>query len=280
VTPKRYIMCAAIIISINACLSVSADPAPMATFSSKPASDNANRHTQVAINLVTNFVTNLDTAVPSPSKPEAIKTVTSAMARSKATQAIATQALASAKPVKSKSIKSDAIKPDVIKPESIKPSVITSEPIKPKLELAKQPTPELITAKLAAKAITALNKKLNTVLNKELDGDQQVAAKASTSQATQSKELVQINQPRFATPPKQPKYPRIARKRGLEGTVTIEVLFDQVGKQLELILVASSGASILDNAALEAVSEWQFSAPHPQTAKAYKVKIPVTFALN
>jgi protein TonB len=262
VTPKRYIMCAAIIISINACLSVSADPAPMAAFSSKPASDNANRHTQVAINLVTNFVTNLDTTVPSPSKPEPITTVTSAMA-----SAIATQALASAKPVKSKSIKSDAIKPDVIKPESIK-----SEPIEPKLELAKQATPKLI----AAKAVTALNK----VLNKELDGDQQVAAKASTSQATQSKELVQINQPRFAAPPKQPKYPRIARKRGLEGTVTIEVLFDQVGKQLELILVASSGASILDNAALEAVSEWQFSAPHPQTAKAYKVKIPVTFALN
>jgi protein TonB len=262
VTPKRYIMCAAIIISINACLSVSADPAPMAAFSSKPASDNANRHTQVAINLVTNFVTNLDTTVPSPSKPEPITTVTSAMA-----SAIATQALASAKPVKSKSIKSDAIKPDVIKPESIK-----SEPIEPKLELAKQATPKLI----AAKAVTALNK----VLNKELDGDQQVAAKASTSQATQSKELVQINQPRFAAPPKQPKYPRIARKRGLEGTVTIEVLFDQVGKQLELILVASSGASILDNAALEAVSEWQFSAPHPQTAKAYRVKIPVTFALN
>jgi protein TonB len=272
VTPKRYIMCAAIIISINACLSVSADPATMAAFSSKPASDNANRYTQVAINLVTNFVTNLDTTVPSPSKPEPITTVTSAMAsaiatQALATQALATQALASAKPVKSKSIKSDAIKPDVIKPESIK-----SEPIEPKLELAKQATPKLI----AAKAVTALNK----VLNKELDGDQQVAAKASTSQATQSKELVQINQPRFAAPPKQPKYPRIARKRGLEGTVTIEVLFDQVGKQLELILVASSGASILDNAALEAVSEWQFSAPHPQTAKAYRVKIPVTFALN
>jgi protein TonB len=267
VTPKRYIMCAAIIISINACLSVSADPAPMAAFSSKPASDNANRYTQVAINLVTNFVTNLDTTVPSSSKPEPITTVTSAMASAIATQALATQALASAKPVKSKSIKSDAIKPDIIKPESIK-----SEPIEPKLELAKQATPKLI----AAKAVTALNK----VLNKELDGDQQVAAKASTSQATQSKELVQINQPRFAAPPKQPKYPRIARKRGLEGTVTIEVLFDQVGKQLELILVASSGASILDNAALEAVSEWQFSAPHPQTAKAYRVKIPVTFALN
>lgn len=277
-TPKRYIMCAAIIISINACLSVSADPAPMAAFSSKPASDNANRHTQVAINLVTNFVTNLDTTVPSPSKPEPITTVTSAMASAKATQAKATQALASAKPVKSKSIKPDAFKPDAIK----------SEPIEPKLELAKQATPELIATKLAAKAVTALNKKLNTVLNKEpskelnkeLDGDQQLAAKASSSQATQSKELVQINQPRFASPPKQPKYPRIARKRGLEGTVTIEVLFDQVGKQLELILVASSGASILDNAALEAVSEWQFSAPHPQTAKAYRVKIPVTFALN
>jgi protein TonB len=258
-------MCAAIIISINACLSVSADPAPMAAFSSKPASDNANRHTQVAINLVTKFVTDLDTTVPSPSKPEPITTVTSGMASAKAIQA-----LASAKPVKSKSIK-----PDAIKPESIK-----SEPIEPKLELAKQATPELI----AAKAVTALNKKLskelNTELNKELDDVQQVAAKASTSQVTQSKELVQINQPRFAAPPKQPKYPRIARKRGLEGTVTIEVLFDQVGKQLELILVASSGASILDNAALEAVSEWQFSAPHPQTAKAYRVKIPVTFALN
>ncbi|GIU08854.1 TonB1 energy transduction system for heme uptake energy transducer component TonB [Shewanella sp. c952] len=103
----------------------------------------------------------------------------------------------------------------------------------------------------------------------------QVSAKQGVSQ-----ESVQLNQPTFATPPAQPHYPKKARKRGLQGTATIEVMFNQLGEQLSLTLIDSSGYRLLDKAALNAVEKWQFSAPSPQTAYAYTVRVPVKFQLN
>lgn len=103
----------------------------------------------------------------------------------------------------------------------------------------------------------------------------QVSAKQGVSQ-----ESVQLSQPTFAAPPAQPHYPKKARKRGLQGTATIEVMFNQLGEQLSLTLIDSSGYRLLDKAALNAVEKWQFSAPSPQTAYAYTVRVPVKFQLN
>lgn len=103
----------------------------------------------------------------------------------------------------------------------------------------------------------------------------QVSAKQGVTQQS-----VQLSQPTFAAPPAQPHYPKKARKRGLQGTATIEVIFNQVGEQLSLTLVDSSGYRLLDKAALNAVEKWQFSAPTPQTAYAYTVRVPVKFQLN
>ena len=91
---------------------------------------------------------------------------------------------------------------------------------------------------------------------------------------------VALPQPTFLAPPTQPHYPKAARKRGFEGTATVEVMFNQIGEQLSLTLVDSSGYNLLDAAAIDAVEQWQFSAPTPQTAYAYTVRVPVKFALN
>lgn len=91
---------------------------------------------------------------------------------------------------------------------------------------------------------------------------------------------MEVSQPEFATPPTQPHYPRLARKKGFEGITTLEVLFDQAGKQLSLKLISSSGFNLLDKAALEAVKKWRFSAPSEQTAYTYKVRVPIKFSLN
>ena len=100
----------------------------------------------------------------------------------------------------------------------------------------------------------------------------------STQGVTQEK--VALLQPTFLAPPVQPNYPKKARKRGFEGTVTVEVMFNQIGEQLSLTLVDSSGYSLLDTEAINAVKQWQFAAPSPQTALAYTVRVPVKFALN
>lgn len=92
--------------------------------------------------------------------------------------------------------------------------------------------------------------------------------------------VVELTSPTFASQPPQPTYPRMARKKGLEGTATIEVMFNEFGQQLALTLVKSSGVSLLDQAALEAVETWQFEAPSPKLASHYKVRVPIRFAVN
>lgn len=95
-----------------------------------------------------------------------------------------------------------------------------------------------------------------------------------------TQQTVALPQPTFSAPPTQPHYPKTARKRGFEGTATVEVMFNQIGEQLSLTLIDSSGYNLLDAAAINAVEQWQFSAPSPQTAYAYTVRVPVKFALH
>lgn len=85
--------------------------------------------------------------------------------------------------------------------------------------------------------------------------------------------LYQINPP--------PKYPRRARRRGLEGIVLLEALIDISGRVADLRLFTSSGHPVLDRAALKAVSNWRFS---PGTIgdkrKEMWAKVPIRFRLQ
>jgi protein TonB len=78
-----------------------------------------------------------------------------------------------------------------------------------------------------------------------------------------------------------PEYPLVARKRGYQGTVVLEVLVNREGKVRELSLSASSGYSVLDEAALTSVKNWLFD---PGTRGGEKVdmwvKVPVRFKLE
>jgi TonB family protein len=57
---------------------------------------------------------------------------------------------------------------------------------------------------------------------------------------------------------KPPAYPRIARLRGYQGTVILNVLVNRNGTVSELKIVQSSGYWILDKSALTAVRDWMF----------------------
>jgi protein TonB len=78
-----------------------------------------------------------------------------------------------------------------------------------------------------------------------------------------------------------PEYPMIARKRGYQGTVVLEVLVSREGRVKDLSLSASSGYSVLDHAALTSVKTWLFD---PGTRGGEKVdmwvKVPVRFQLE
>lgn len=133
---------------------------------------------------------------------------------------------------------------------------------------------ELIPSTVAAETVT-------TEITETTETPQIRQISVSSAQAQSLKnQVVELAKPVFTSPPPQPTYPRIARKKGLEGTATIEVMFNELGEQLALKLVKSSGFSLLDQAALDAVETWQFEAPVPRLASHYKVRVPIRFALN
>jgi len=78
-----------------------------------------------------------------------------------------------------------------------------------------------------------------------------------------------------------PPYPRKARRMGYEGIVMLKVLVDENGRVDNLMLLKSSGYTVLDGAALSAVKKWLFE---PGTEGGIKkkmwVKIPVRFDLK
>ena len=78
-----------------------------------------------------------------------------------------------------------------------------------------------------------------------------------------------------------PEYPAIARRRGYEGIVLVEVLVSREGRVQELRLSQSSGYSILDQAAMASMKRWLFE---PATINEERVemwvKVPVRFRLE
>ncbi|MGB0467370.1 MAG: energy transducer TonB [Pontibacterium sp.] len=78
-----------------------------------------------------------------------------------------------------------------------------------------------------------------------------------------------------------PVYPRIARKRGQQGTVWLRAYVKASGEVGQVSVSESSGFRLLDKAALKAVRQWRFTpAQQDGHAQAAYVKIPVTFLLD
>ena len=78
----------------------------------------------------------------------------------------------------------------------------------------------------------------------------------------------------------KPIYPRESRKRKEQGTVILEVLVTTDGCPREICVKRSAGYSLLDEAALRAVSQWRFAPAQQDSVKvASQVEIPVRFEL-
>lgn len=113
---------------------------------------------------------------------------------------------------------------------------------------------------------------------------------AAPSQATSAAASAAVTKP--APPPliearplykenPTPRYPGIARRRGYEGTVILEVLVDPYGRVGNLNIYKSSGYSILDRTAKASVKNWQFEPGRKgNTTIAMWVRIPIRFQLK
>lgn len=83
----------------------------------------------------------------------------------------------------------------------------------------------------------------------------------------------------LSNPP--PAYPLAARRRGIEGTVLVRAEISAGGECLRVELKKTSGAGVLDQAALEAVKMWRFvPAKRGSQAVVAWVEVPITFKLE
>lgn len=77
-------------------------------------------------------------------------------------------------------------------------------------------------------------------------------------------------------------YPRIARRRGIEGQPVVAFTLDKGGRLMKAGLAKTSGYQLLDQAALEAVQQ---AAPYPEipaelNTETFQFKLPISFILK
>lgn len=78
----------------------------------------------------------------------------------------------------------------------------------------------------------------------------------------------------------QPRYPRTARQRGLEGTVVVTVRVSEAGEVVDAAVRTSSGHAMLDQAAMDGVLRWRFSPARRQGEPTRAtIDVPIRFEL-
>ena len=153
---------------------------------------------------------------------------------------------------------------------------VVKKPLNPDAKTAKHSTPLQ-----PQKKTTKTNAKKQE--NADKPSEQEIAALSMPTEIEMAgvHDKPDITEAVFSHPPTPPRYPRLARKRGQQGTVLLEIWLDEWGKQSRLSVMKSSGIKVLDEAAIAAVSNWQFE-PRNQNGINTKsrVRIPVEFALR
>lgn len=286
-TPKRYLAFGALTVAIQTGV-IASQPAITMLQSAQASSANQASNAPSANRVTLNFsaATSNNASVEPITQTESKLATVSSTARKVSTADSVDKTVIEAveKPKADQRIDSQlAKKPSVAKPTA--KSHPDADPLAANALVNKQPehVEQELELKTEPKTTQEPTNLIANVAEVNPKATQNVASAASDNAPFNDSlqtNIVELAKPLFATAPPQPTYPRIARKKGFEGTATIEVMFNELGEQLALTLVKSSGFSLLDQAAIAAVENWQFAAPTPRLASHYKVRVPIRFALN
>ena len=94
------------------------------------------------------------------------------------------------------------------------------------------------------------------------------------------KQIIREARPLYRSNP-PPKYPVLARRRGFQGNVVLEVLVSRIGNVIDLHVLSSSGHPILDRAAKSSVKNWTFEPGMIGQKKVEMwVRVPIRFELK
>ena len=139
--------------------------------------------------------------------------------------------------------------------------------------------------------LTAISKKLDRVIveqptrtEKPLSGSQAASTlpiqQASRSTADTGNAAVN-HKPRPVAGNPKPHYPLLARNKGIEGRVVVNVLVSAQGTVKTISVGQSSGSRLLDKAALQTVKKWRFHPVlHNGKAVPSSETVPVVFKLK
>lgn len=173
-----------------------------------------------------------------------------------------------AKPVtEPKSTELDPVEPDPVEPEPAEPATADPQPPAPAVAEPRpaEPRPAEAFARTEPEAS-------NASPTPSAESTESAAAAEGTSA-----DMV----PARVLDNPHPTYPRLARRRGLEGRVVLEVEVLPDGHPGRIEVVNGSGHAVLDQAALEALRNWRFE-PAREGGRAISatLQVPVSFQLR
>ena len=142
--------------------------------------------------------------------------------------------------------------------------------------IAKMPEP-VVAAQHPAEAQEREPAGVSASRHAQVTADVQRLASARLAQTSP----VITSAPDYLAPPAAPEYPPMARKRGWEGKVWLEIPVSAQGLSGEPVVLRSSGFELLDRAAITAALQWRFR-PEQRAGRPVdtRVQVPVAFALR
>ena len=183
-------------------------------------------------------------------------------------------------PDKLKDVKTDNHKTKVVK----KTSIVQSSKVKaPDIQAVLKPKTSPVTFKPGKVEFEqkTVDVKQASVEEKPKKSSDSLNKKSNDNRMSQNKNLSKalykigsINNP-------HPPYPLIARKKGFEGKLILEVLVNEDGSVKSTSIRESSGYQILDTVSKETVEKWTFI-PAKKMGQAVKdnIQVPIKFVLT
>ncbi len=182
-----------------------------------------------------------------------------------------------------KSVKKKAEAPKRILPREEKPTPDRAKPVKKVEPRLSSPVEKTVSEPLPPEP--RLETSHADEQGEKLEGESQPeknepAAEKADGARAEAAAIVREARPLYRMNP-PPRYPRIARERGYQGTVLLDVFVNSRGRVEDLRVHNSSGYQVLDEAAVSAVREWTFEPGRRGEQKvAMWVKVPVRFELE
>ena len=178
-----------------------------------------------------------------------------------------------------------ATEPDVLPQLFVEVTLIAAAPeIHPQDAKQKEFLPALPEAKEKSDAVLRQPPKKHEQPHKKNEAAKLEKAEAQSQQAQESDTNSAVREPVYNAPSLHnppPVYPTAARRTSQEGTVILHVLVTASGAVAHAEIQKSSGSSLLDNAALDAVRKWRFIAAKKGNAPIdYSFNVPITFSLS